>query len=139
MGGIGLVLILLASVASADGDYNKHVSTLQGYAAQIQTFEKSVKDSIVEKNKTKEKEKLKEIIASIKKQLKDRKDIVKKYQKEYHHIRYEHPEKGHVFETKYKKIDAKYEKEFEDEINSMLSGILVDVKKKYPTESEDGN
>ncbi len=139
MRGILALLFLMQTFVWADGDYNKHISVLQGNAAQIQTLEKSIRDSIVEKNKTNDKEKLKEILTLIKQQLKERKDVVKKYQKEYHHIRYEHPEKGHQFEAKYKRIDAKYEKEFEDEINSLLSGILVDVKKKYPTESENGN
>lgn len=134
-----LILIVVSCISLADGDYNKHVSALQGISAQIQTAEKNIRDLIVEKNKTKDKDKLKEILETIKAQLKERKELIAKYGKEYHHIRYEHPEKGQAFETKYKKIDAKYEKEFEDEINSLLSGILTDVKKKYPTETENGN
>lgn len=134
-----LALICICCIGLADGDYNKHVSALQGLSAQIQTVEKNIRDLIVEKNKTQDKAKLKEILETIKVQLKERKELIAKYGKEYHHIRYEHPEKGKAFEAKYKKIDAKYEKEFEDEINSLLSGILTDVKKKYPTEIENGN
>jgi cell division protein FtsL len=134
-----LALVCVFSIVLADGDYNKHVSTLQGILSQIQTTEKNIRDLIVEKNKIQDKAKLKEIIETIKVKLKERKELIVRYGKEYHHIRYEHPEKGKTFQTKYKKMDAKYEKEFEDEINSQLSGILRDVKKKYPTEAEDGN
>lgn len=136
---IFLCIYMFGQSVLADGDYSKHFSDMQGHFTQIQSLEKSIREHIEEKNKTQDREKLKEIIINIKKQLKDRKEAIEKYEKEYHHLKYEHPSKGSTEEFKYKKIDSKYEKAFEDEINGLLSGIMVEVKNKYTTEKNNGH
>lgn len=125
-----------AEVARPLDDYYKDIATLEQTEGQLIALEKSIRDKIEEKNKTKDKEQLKVILADIKEELKKRKELVAKYAKLYNHTRYNHPEKGQVFEARYKKIDSKYEKEFEDEVNGLLSNIMSGVRKQYPKTEE---
>jgi predicted nucleic acid-binding Zn-ribbon protein len=130
---INILVSLIASshFALADGEYTKHESNLQQLTSQIATEEKKIRDAIEEKNQTTDKLKYHELIDEIKTTLKKRKDDIAHYNKEYHHIQYEHPEKLGQFEKKYKKFDEKSVKEFEDEINKLISSVQQNVKKKY--------
>ncbi len=126
-----LFLIIGASIALADGDYTKHEASLQQLQGKIFAGEKAIKDAIKEKNEAKDPAIIHEITGKIKKELKDRKENIIKFNKEYHHIKFEHPEKTGQFENKYKRYDEKSIKEFEDEINKLLSDVYQNVKKKY--------
>lgn len=136
---IWIVVMCWGLLSYADGDYQKHVTTLQGYMAQINSIEGDIRNLIKEKNETQSAERLKEIIETIKSQLANRKNVIERYLKEYHHIRYEHPEKGKTIEAKYKRINSQYEKKFEDEVNSLLSEVYLKVKEQYPEEGSRGN
>lgn len=153
-----LILILCLSVsisASADGTFAKHDANLLQLIGKINTDEKSIVELIKEKNDTSDSARAHEIAAEIKNLLKSRRENIEKYNKEYYHVQYEHPGKmdtseppnkkdkksGHdekkdgpeVVDKKprYKRYDEKMIKEFEDEINKTLSGVINNVKKKY--------
>lgn len=126
-----LFLIIGGAIALADGDYTKHEANLQQLQGKIFASEKVIKEGIEEKNKTSDPVKTHEIANEIKKQLKERKENIVKFNKEFHHVRYEHPEKMGQFEKKYKRYDEKSIKEFEDEVNKLLSDVYQNVKKKY--------
>jgi hypothetical protein len=126
-----MILISLSSFAWADGDYSKHEASLSQIAGQIATSEKKIRDDIEEKNKTTDPAKYHEFVADIKAALKKRKDDIAHYNKEFHHVRYEHPEKDDKFLKQYKRYDEKSIREFEDEINKLLSSVQENVKKKY--------
>ena len=126
-----ILTLLLSHKVQADGDYNKHEATLLQFYSKIHTLEKSTIELLKEKNSVTDSDKSKEIIETIKKNLKERKENVVRYNKEFHHIRYEHPEKSGQFTTKYKRFDDKKIKEFEDEVNKLLSNVYKNVKEKY--------
>lgn len=124
-------ILLLLSLAFADGEYTKHESNLVQINGQIATAEKNIRDAIDEKNKTTNNARYHELIAEIKENLNKRKENIKHFNKEYHHTRYEHPEKSEKLDLKYKRYDEKAINEFEDEINKLLSNVKQNVKKKY--------
>lgn len=157
-----LIFILLFSITSlADGDYSKHEANLYQFMGKINANEAAVKSLIKEKNETTDAAKSKEILEEIKKNLKERKETIRKYNKEYNHVLYEHPgqmnypedqkeekkEGGHEkpkehsgehegsgverHAIRYKRYDEKTIQEFEDETNKLISNIYQDVQKKY--------
>ncbi len=126
-----LFLVLISSHLLADGDYTKHEASLQQLQGKIFAAEKDIKVKLKEKNETKDPATTHLLAEEIQKLLAERKDTIQKFNKEYHHIRYEHPEKTGAFEKKYRRYDEKSIKEFEDEINKLLSDVYQNVKKKY--------
>lgn len=113
------------------GEFAKHDALMEQLYSQIFSLEKNIKELLEEKNKTKDDEKVQEIIAEIHKSLKERKEIIRRYNKEYHIVRYQYPQKARAVTTKYKRFEESNVKEFEDKINQELSESYQNIKKKY--------
>lgn len=153
---LSLIFVLFFTVASlADGDFAKHDAEMYQLLGKINTNETAVKNLIKEKNETTDVEKSKEILVDIKKNLNDRKENIRKYNKVYNHVLYEHPGKmnypgeneekkkgehekpkeqssnGKEDVVRYKRYDERSIQEFEDETNKLLSDTYQNVKKKY--------
>lgn len=146
-----MFVLCFANVVRADGDFAKHEANLYQLTGKINANETAVKNLIKERNETEDPVKSKEILEEIKTNLKERKENIKKYNKEYNHVLYEHPgqmnypedqkdekkEKGHgeakveKHAIRYKRYDEKTIQEFEDETNKLLSDIYQNIQKKY--------
>lgn len=128
---IFLFMLTVGSIALADGDYTKHEASLQQIQGRIFAAEKDIRANLKAKNEASDPAKVHELTSEIKRLLGVRKENIEKFNKEYHHIRYEHPEKTGTFEKKYKRYDDNSIKEFEDEVSKLLSDVYESVKKKY--------
>ncbi|MES2769142.1 MAG: hypothetical protein V4596_08355 [Bdellovibrionota bacterium] len=150
-----LVFSFLGSPVFATGTFAKHDGNLLQLQGKVNADEKSIVDLIKEKNESQDPAKQHEIVAEIKKLMKSRRENIEKYNKEYYHVEYEHPgqmdspgsgkkeeekdahgkkKESEVPEKKknrYKRYDEKTIKEFEDEINKVLSDVYGNIKKKY--------
>lgn len=153
---LSLIFVLFFTIAAlADGDFAKHDAEMYQFLGKINANETAVKDLIKEKNETADAEKSKEILIAIKKNINERKENIRKYNRVYNHVLYEHPGKmdyaeekeekkksehekpkeqsGHDKEgvVRYKRYDERSIQEFEDETNKLLSDTYQNVKKKY--------
>ncbi len=131
---IVLVLLFMASGAFADGEFIKHDSNLMMLTGKIHADEKAIRQLLEDKKIASTREQSLEIAKQVKELLKSRKENIEKFNKELHHVRFEHPEKDGKFETRYKRFDEKSIKEFEDEIDKALSNVYQNIKNKYKQE-----
>ncbi len=151
-----LIFSFLGMPAFATGTFAKHEGNLLQIQSKVNADEKAIVEMIKEKNETQDHAKQHEIVAEIKKLLKSRRENMGKYNKEYYHVEYEHPgqmdspgsgskkeeekdahgkKKESVVPEKkknrYMRYDQKTIKEFEYEINKVLSDVYGNIKKKY--------
>lgn len=132
---IFFLMIFNLPFAYADGEYIKHDATLLTLQGKINADEKAIRELLIEKNNAPTTEKSHEAVKEIKDLLKSRKENINKFNKEFHHIRFEHPEKDGKFDTKYRRYDNKSVKEFEDEVDKSLSNVYQNMKNKYNQEN----
>jgi hypothetical protein len=112
-------------------EFAKRDASVGQLYAKINTTEKTIRELVEEKNKTKDDTKVRALIEEIKTNMAERKDAIQKYNKEYLILKYQYPEKGKDVAMKYKKFDDRKIKEFEDEVNKELSNVYSNVKQKY--------
>lgn len=147
-GGIVKILVFIITIAhfafgSGGGDtkgknespnatiYSKTENELGVAENKIKTTQKKIRELLIEKNKTSDKVRVNEITKEIQELLKDFRKEAKNANKLIHKLKYELPRKGSDKHTQYKRYDENAIKEFEDEVNKLLSEVLTDLKDKY--------
>lgn len=109
-------------------EWGMHQGNLRGWVAKIQTKEEEIKKLIEEKEHTKDKDKLKEIMDKMVEMHKALAKDLKDYEEERSHVRFQHPDKGDDLESKYRPVRLRTIEEIEGDMG--LDGKLNRLKSK---------
>lgn len=134
---LSLVSILFfAAVFAATDDFNAHLIELDGFQNRAGSIEKKIRELVAQTKVTKDKARIQSLTHEIVENHEEMEKLIKRADKLRNHMKYEHPEKGEVFDTRYPRLNRHSLKQLDSELglDKILSELYKKVETTFPTE-----